>query len=151
MFPFAPENWSRETCSAVPSRVSPTILLTQSEYVAYSRSPPRFPHFPRRFPSKQYRQPPSCQSRAKRVTQLRTDTPRNRRHRARSPQRSLSDGPGVVHPGNNPVYQLVRNPYFLHPLLAQWVCAVERVSGMRYVRRPSGAVYNLPGLRGRIL
>ena len=43
MPPFAPENWCRETDSAVPSRVSLPIPHTQAESGAYSRDNSRFP------------------------------------------------------------------------------------------------------------
>ena len=63
--------WSRETGSAVPSRVSLLILRTQDESGAYSRHSPRFP---RRCPFIYLnRHTPSGQSRVYRVTQLRTD------------------------------------------------------------------------------
>ena len=61
--------WSRETGSAVPSRVSPLILHTQAGSGAYSRE---YSHLPRRRPHI-YRQPPSGQSRVYRVTQFRAD------------------------------------------------------------------------------
>ena len=63
--------WSRETGSAVPSRVGLLILHTQAESGAYSRDSS---HFPRRLLfSHLYRQPPSNQSGVYRVTQLRID------------------------------------------------------------------------------
>ena len=37
--------WSRETCSAVPSRASPPTLYTQAESGGYSRAPLRPPAF----------------------------------------------------------------------------------------------------------
>ena len=62
---------SRETGSAVPSRVSLIILYTQSESGDYSRGSSRFP---RRCPFICFnRHTPSGQSRVYRVTQLRTD------------------------------------------------------------------------------
>ena len=54
--------WSRETGSAVPSRVSLLILHTQAESAAFRGGLPFL-----------YRQPPSGQSRVYEVTQLRTD------------------------------------------------------------------------------
>ena len=63
--------WSRETGSAVPSRVSPLILHTQAEsdWLVLNRGiPPVF-----RDGVHVYRLPPSGQSRVYRVTQLRTD------------------------------------------------------------------------------
>ena len=63
--------WSRETGSAVPSRVSLLILHTQAELGAYSRSFSRFLRW-RPFISLN-RHTPSGQSRVNRVTQLRTD------------------------------------------------------------------------------
>ena len=47
--PFPPEILSRETGSAVPSRVSPFILRTQTAYGAYSRDSSRFPRRRRPF------------------------------------------------------------------------------------------------------
>ena len=63
--------WSRETGSAVPSRVSLLILHTQAEPCAYSRDSSRFPR--RRSLVHLNRHTPSGQSRVYRVTQLRTD------------------------------------------------------------------------------
>ena len=60
--------WSRETGSAVSSRVAPLILHTQAECGACSMD---FSHFPRR--RLLYREPPPGQSRAYQVTQLRSD------------------------------------------------------------------------------
>ena len=63
--------WSRETGSAVPSRVSLLILHTQAEYGAYSRDSSQFP---RRRPFIYLnRHTPLGQCRLYRVTQLLTD------------------------------------------------------------------------------
>ena len=65
--------WSRETGSAVPSRVSPLILHAHADSGAY---PPRdSSRFPRRRGPFIFlnRQTPSGQSRVHRVTNLRTD------------------------------------------------------------------------------
>ena len=66
--------WSRETGSAVPSRVSLLILHTQAEFESgvYSRDSSQFP---RRRPFTYYlnRYTPSGQSQVYRVTQLRID------------------------------------------------------------------------------
>ena len=69
--------WSRETGSAVSSRVSLLILHTQAEFDAYPRDSSRFP---RRHPFIFYlsRHTPSGQSRVRRVTELRTDDVRCR-------------------------------------------------------------------------
>ena len=62
---------SRETGSAVPSRVSLLIFHTQAESGAYSRDSSRFP---RRRPFIYFnRHTPSGQSRVYRITQVRTD------------------------------------------------------------------------------
>ena len=68
--PFAPENWSRETGSAVPSRVSLLIsILRLNMVLTYDSS-----RVPRRRPFIYLnRHTPSGQSRVYRVTQLRTD------------------------------------------------------------------------------
>ena len=63
--------WSRETFSAVPSRVSLLILHTQAESSAYSRDSSRFPR--RRPFICLNRHTPLGPSRVYRVTQLRTD------------------------------------------------------------------------------
>ena len=50
--------WSRETDSAVPSRVSPLVLHTQAESGAYSRAPlfsPAFRHGVVAAPEKRHR------------------------------------------------------------------------------------------------
>ena len=69
--PFAPEIWSRETDSAVPSRVSLLILNTQAEsdwLVLTQGIPPAF-----RDGFHLFGHTPSGQSRVYRVTQLCTD------------------------------------------------------------------------------
>ena len=63
--------WSRDTGSAVPSRVSLLIFDTQAESGAYSRDSSRFPR--RRPYIYLNRHTPSGESRVHRVTQLRTD------------------------------------------------------------------------------
>ena len=63
--------WSRETGSAVPSRVSLLILQTQAESHAYSWDSSRFPRRPPFIYLNHHT--PSGQSRAYRVGQLRTD------------------------------------------------------------------------------
>ena len=63
--------WSRETDSAVPSRVSVLILHTQTESGVYSQDSSRFPR--RRPFTYLHRHTPSAQSRVYRVTHLRTD------------------------------------------------------------------------------
>ena len=60
--------WSRETGSAVPSRVSLFILLTRAEPGAYLRDSSRFPR--RRTYTYLYRHTPSDQSRVYRVTHV---------------------------------------------------------------------------------
>ena len=64
--------WSRETGSAVPSRVSLLILHTQAESGAYLRDSSRFPRR-RPFIYLNRHNTPSGQSRVYRVTQMRTD------------------------------------------------------------------------------
>ena len=76
-------NWSRETGSAVPSRVSLLILHTQAEYGAYLRNSSRFPRW-RQFVYLN-RLTPSGQSRVYRVTQLRTDGVRCRKSASTGP------------------------------------------------------------------
>ena len=72
LYPYVPESWSRETCSAVPSRVSLLILRTQAESGAYS--PRDSSRFPRRRPFIYLnRHTPVGQCRVYRVTQLRTN------------------------------------------------------------------------------
>ena len=87
-------NRSRETGSAVPSRVSLLILYTQAESGPYSRDSSRFPR--RRPLIYLNRHTPSSQSRVHQVTQLlRTDGVHCRESagtdKASSPQCSSSD------------------------------------------------------------
>ena len=72
--PFEPKRiWSRETGSAVPSRVSLLILHAHADSGAYSpRDSSRFPRRRRPFIILN-RHTPSGQSRVHRVTNLRTD------------------------------------------------------------------------------
>ena len=63
--------WSREAGSAILSRVSPVILHTQAESSAYSSRVPLLAPASRDG-IHPYRQPPLCQPRVYRVTQLRT-------------------------------------------------------------------------------
>ena len=71
--PFAPKIWSRETSSAVPSRVSLLIYLhTQAESSAYLRDSSRCPQ-PTASVYYLNRHTPLGQSRVYRVTQVRTD------------------------------------------------------------------------------
>ena len=68
---FAPENWPRETGSAIPSRVSLLISILRLNLVLTHRIPPEFRGGVHLFILN--RHTPSAQSRVYRVTQLRTD------------------------------------------------------------------------------
>ena len=119
--PFAPENWSRETISAVPSRVSPLVLHTHAEFGPCSWAPV-FP--PRRrssilstaielFPTL------SCHVIAYRWRLL----TRVCRHRAVSPQGSSSNGCCLF---TKPRGSILRAPLFPHPLLVlQWTWVIQ--------------------------
>ena len=77
---FATENWSRETGSAVPSRVSLIISILRLNLVLTYGIPPEFRggvHL-----SILNRHTPSCQSQVYRVTQLRADGVHCRRESA---------------------------------------------------------------------
>ena len=75
-----------------------------------------------------FRQPPSSQSRVHQATQLRTDGIRRqrvRRHRARSPPGSSSNGCCLF---RNHIDQLFCASDLPHPLLVQWACAMQRAA-----------------------
>ena len=68
---YAPDNWSQETGSAIPFRVSLLILQTQAEYGLPHEIPPDIPA--RRLFIYLNCHTPSGQFRVNRITQLRTD------------------------------------------------------------------------------
>ena len=107
--------WSRETGSAVPSRVSLLILHTQTESGAYSRDSSRFS---RRRPFIYLnRHTPSGQSRVHRVTQLRTDDVRYRESAGTGPvvlKVAPVTGAAIV---QITMDQLMCASLFQHPLL----------------------------------
>ena len=84
--------WSRETGSAVPSRVSLFILYTQAESGAYSWDPSRFPRGVHLFILTAYAigSVPSLWSHA--IAYRWSSLPRVRQHRASSPQGSSRNG-----------------------------------------------------------
>ena len=113
---------SRETGSAVPSRVSPLILHAQAESGAYSRAPlfpPAFRHGVVSTPEKRHRVSLSQKLRSNGVT---TESPLAQGHWSHGRSRNFGVLPFQV---TNPIDQLMCASPFPHPLLVQWACAIS--------------------------
>ena len=117
--------WSRETGSAVPSRVSLLILHTQAESGAYSRDSHTFRGGVNLFiPPTAIGSVPSLSSH--KITYRWRSLSRVRRHRAERPQGSSNNGCCLFRFHNGPFFCA---SLFPHPLL---VCS-GRISGTRNI------------------
>ena len=93
--------WSRETGSAVPSRVSPLILHAQAESGAYSRAPlfpPAFHHGVVSTPEKRHRVRLSQKLRSNGVT---TESPQTQGHWSHGSSSNIGVLPFQVTPLTN--------------------------------------------------
>ena len=145
--------WSRETGSAVPSRVSLLIIHTQAESGAYSRD---YSRFPRRRPFIfQNRHTTSVSPQVYRVTQLRTDGVHCRESAgtgASSPQGSSSDGCCLCSHHHEPINACVLFLIF-SVLVANWeknystpwpIPLVVCRTGKREQKKKSGSIPPIP-------
>ena len=117
---FAPEIWSRETGSVVPSRVSLLILILRLNLVLTYEIPLEFRGGVHLFMLKRHR--PSDQSRVYRVTQLRTDGVHCREFAGTGPV-NLKVALNECCLGRSP-WTIITNKYaplfFPHPLYYNW-------------------------------